>query len=60
MNEMTFDEWCDQIDRLARKVWPEQQSYTHDTGRDCWLDAFKCGASPEEAWSEECLAAQEM
>lgn len=48
-----FNRWCDQVDLLfvAQHDWP--RAYTLDTGRDCWIDGYAEGMSPQDAVDNE-------
>ncbi|QIG77256.1 hypothetical protein EVB32_283 [Rhizobium phage RHph_TM39] len=59
MNKMTFDDWCDQVDTVASKAMGGPESYTKATGRECWMDMYNDGFTPEDAWTEESLCIQE-
>ena len=59
---MTFEEHCAAVDVLALKcgALDAGQSYTAQTGVECWREGFDDGMTPAEAWSEEMWASADM
>lgn len=48
-----FAAWCRKVDRLFREQHDCVGSMTTQTGRDCWIDAYRDGLSPEDAVDTE-------
>ena len=44
-----FNQWCDEIDILLINQHDMIHHYTVGTGRDCWIEAFTDGLSPQDA-----------
>ena len=54
MDNVTFEEWCKQLDAVVMSYHPDTPSYTKDTGEDCWRGYYDDGYTPEEAYREDC------
>ncbi len=54
LESRAFNRWCDEVDDLftAQTGWLDW-SYTYSTGRDCWIDGYAEGMSPQEAVDNE-------
>lgn len=52
--EITFEEWCKQLDEIVHSYHKDMVSYTEETGADCWRLYYESGCSPEEAYAEDC------
>ncbi len=46
---LTFDQWCDEIDRICRDELEFDHDYTKGTGRECWRQGFDDGETPRQA-----------
>lgn len=44
-----FNEWCDEVDALMIIEFGLKPSHTIETGRDCWIEAYVDGMTPEDA-----------
>jgi len=48
-----FRKWCRQVNHLFRVQYDWPSDMTADTGRDCWIDPYWQGLSPQDAvWQE--------
>lgn len=48
-----FKKWLKELDAVAKR-YGHKNSYTKETGEDCWLGYFEDGDSPEQAYTEDC------
>lgn len=48
-----FNRWCDEVDEIYREQYNWPCNYTIASGRDCWIDSYARGCSPEEAVDDE-------
>ena len=44
-----FNKWCDEVDALFVEQYDWPRSYTLDSGRDCYIDEWVQGATPQDA-----------
>lgn len=44
-----FNKWCDEIDLLYIQQYGFETPYTLDTGRDCWIESYVDGMTPQDA-----------
>ncbi len=53
LNSIKFHRWCGEVDFLFHKTYDWKNSYTTDTGRGSYLDAYWQGLTPIEVMLEE-------
>lgn len=53
MQSRRFNAFCDEIDRLFCEQFDWPRSYTLDCGRDCWVDHYAEGMTPQECVTAE-------
>ena len=51
--ELDFDAWCDEIDRLCRQLHGFEVDYTKESGRDAWRGHYDDGLTPDDALTED-------
>ena len=49
LKSRAFNRWCDSLDKLYASQCGFEYSYTKNCGRDCWIDQYVEGESPQEA-----------
>lgn len=49
-----FDNWCKELDRVHHKYSATDGSLVKETGVECWVEYYKDGHTPEEAYAEDC------
>ncbi len=45
--------WCRSVNKIFRERFDWPRNMTDDTGKDCWIDAYWQGDSPEKAVLDE-------
>lgn len=54
--DLLFDQWCDEVDRVARDIYEFEIDLTRDCGREAFRDSYNRGTTPEDEVYEQVTA----
>lgn len=53
LQSRAFNRWCDEVDALFVAQFNWRRPYTLDGGRDCFIDSYANGMTPQQAVDSE-------